>query len=400
MLSRKRLIVCLLLLITIVFDCSMDRSAVSYAVIPIQKTFGLSNAEFGLLVSVFSVGYLIMNYAGGVLADTLGVRRVLTFSVLLWSLAAILGGLSPSFFILLFSRFILGIAEGPTFPCYAGFIATHLSMNWRVRATSWGLAALPLALALGAPLVSQLVIHFDWRWSFILLGIAGAILAVLWFVIYRDPNVSTPSPSSPSIWKDMQCFRIILRNKNLVLNNFAFFAYGCTVFFAFSWLPDYFEQHNHLSLAKVGWYSILPWIVSTLLMLLGGTLSDFLWNRYRSLYIARSLLICIGLLLSVASFCIVLASQSLWVNLWGISFAIGFCFMTCPAFYSLNMDIEKNYPATSLGIMNIFFSLAGIISPPVIGWLSGMAGNFNSSIFLLMCISGVAALTVALWQRP
>lgn len=400
--SRGQLTLYFILLIAIILNCSMDRSAVSYAVLPIQQTFGLTNTQFGTLTSTFALGYLVMTLAGGFLADRWGVRRVLSFSVLMWSIAAILTGLSPNFYMLLLSRLLLGLAEGPTFPAYTRFIATHLNLQWRVRAASWGLAAIPCALVIGSPLVSELIVHWQWRLAFIFLGIGGALFSVLWFFIYREPicipnNTMISLNSSTDTLKNVST---LLKNKHLLLNNAAFFAYGCTIFFAFSWLPDYFEKSYQLDLSAVGWYASLPWMVSTVMMLFGGMLSDALWARFKSLYIARSLVISGSLLLSVAGLFILITSSTFAWALWGISLGVGACFMACPAFYAINMDLAPDCPATSLGIMNVCFSLAGIISPPVIGFMIELTDNFFLSIVLLMCLSTMAALSIMIWQRP
>ncbi|MFX5464776.1 MFS transporter, partial [Acinetobacter baumannii] len=77
-------------------------------------------------------------------------------------------------------RSALGLCEGPHFPALARVVADWLPPNERARATAVSLAAVPLASVIGAPLISQLIIHCGWRAMFMILGSLGIAWAIAW----------------------------------------------------------------------------------------------------------------------------------------------------------------------------------------------------------------------------
>ncbi|MHB1948556.1 MAG: MFS transporter [Gammaproteobacteria bacterium] len=65
----------------------LDRTALSYAVTPLESQFGLNNSDFGIIAAAFGVGYLIMTVIGGILVDQFGARKIWSGFAILWSLA-------------------------------------------------------------------------------------------------------------------------------------------------------------------------------------------------------------------------------------------------------------------------------------------------------------------------
>ncbi len=70
----------------------LDRVVISYAIGPIQRDFGIDNADFGLAMSFFAAGALAVNGISGVLLDRYGARRIWTLGLILWSMTMFLMG--------------------------------------------------------------------------------------------------------------------------------------------------------------------------------------------------------------------------------------------------------------------------------------------------------------------
>ena len=49
-----------------------------------------------------------------------------------------------------------------------------------------------LGTAIAAPLLTMLMLAFGWRWMFMIMGIAGLLVALIWYVLYRDPAEVDP----------------------------------------------------------------------------------------------------------------------------------------------------------------------------------------------------------------
>ena len=389
----------------------LDRSALSYAIKPLQDTFGLTNTDFGIVAAAFGIGYLIMTLIGGVLVDTYGARKIWTISAVFWSIACACIGLATGFASIFIFRMILGLGEGPAFPALTRVSADWLPVKERVRAMAFGLAAVPFASVLGAPLLSQLIASYGWRMMFFILGFVGILWAIAWHWIFRDRPSQSPYVSQAELQhinnKQTQpistvrtSWRFMLLNPTLLVNNYAFFSFGYLLFFAITWLPGYLEQTYHMQLKTIGWFLIAPWLTATVFILLGGIISDMIWSKTKSIRQSRSHIIWVCQVLSVICFIPVLITHSIIVVAIGISLGVGFGLMPNAAFYAINADLAHDRAGTSQGVMTCSFALSGIIAPLVTGWLSSLTGNFSVAIIVMMALTFSSAILIVLFQRP
>ncbi len=394
----------------------LDRIALSFAIEPLETTFHLTNADFGLIAAGFGIGYMVMTVGGGVLVDHYGSRKIWSIAAIIWSIACALLGFATGFWWLFIFRIVLGMAEGPSFPALTRVVADWLLPKERARALAFALAAVPLSSVIGAPLISSLIIAFNWRVMFISVGSVGILWGVIWYLFFRDRieqsrhvlpeeiqciqyaeaalQRSSIKPSKATTW------RFMLFNPSLLSNNVAFFAFGYLLFFALTWLPGYFEQMYHIKLKAIGLFLIIPWLTAALMLLLGGFLSDWLWLRYRNLRIARSHIIWISQMLSALCFVAVISTHSPALAVVGISLGLGFGLLPNAVFYAINTDLAKDRAGTSLGIMDCALALAGILAPYLTGMLSTMTGNFNMAIYLMCGLTFIGALGIIIFQKP
>ncbi|HLB58151.1 MAG TPA: MFS transporter, partial [Gammaproteobacteria bacterium] len=256
-----------------------------------------------------------------------------------------------------------------------------------------------------------------WRLMFFVLGFLGVIWAFAWFIIFRDnpsrskhvsayeldhikkrPHVT----SEAALAHDEQTtsWKFILFNKSFLVNNYAFFAFGYLLFFSINWLPGYLQQTYGFEVKKAGWFLLGPWTTATVLVVIGGIISDRLWRKTHSIRIARSHLIWICQVLSVISFIPVILSHSLIVSMIGLSLGVGFGMMPNAAFYAINADLAHDRAATSLGVMTCASSFSAILAPFLTGLLSSWTGDFSIAILLMMGLMLSSALMIILFQHP
>src|ERR1700686_4510039 len=174
------------LLCKMYFFAFIDRVNVSIASTAFGPEFGLSNTQIGFILSVFALPYLVFQVVGGWIGDKLGPRRTLTLSVLIMAAATIAIGFVGGIVAMVAARVILGVGEGPTFP-----VATSAISRWvPIRQRGWAQGIPPafsrLGLAVCPPIIAFLMLEFSWRRSFILVGVATLMWAVLWAWYFRD----------------------------------------------------------------------------------------------------------------------------------------------------------------------------------------------------------------------
>ena len=373
----------------------LDRVVISYAIGPIQKDFGIDNADFGLAMSLFAAGALAVNGISGVLLDRYGARRIWILGLILWSIAMFLLGWIHYWWLFLAFRVVLGMGEGVNFPAMNRAIADWVPREKATRATSFALLGVPGALLIGGPLFSLVIDRFGWRETFMALGAVGFILMLAWLIFYRDPPKRETS-TAPALAE----YSVVLRNPTLLATAWSFFGFGAILFFGITWIPGYFEHEFNLKLTAIGWFTTMPWAFSIIGMVLIGTLSDRLFIASGDIRRARIHPIWILQLLAAASF-IPLASvtSSDWAIFW-LTLGIGFSMSANGLYYSICTDLFSKSAGAATGIIVTFFSASGVLTPFLIGWLTDTTGSFDTAILTLSGIVGSGALGLLLFARP
>ena len=167
----------------------MDRATLAVANPLIRQDLGLSIADMGYLLSAFLWAYAIAQLPGGAMVDKLGPRILLAVSVALWSCAQFLGGLVQGFGQFFGARALLGIGEAPQFPTCARVVRDWFNQRERGLPTGITTNAAPyLGSAIAVPMLTYLMLAIGWRTMFMAMGVAGLVVAVVWYFIYRDPT--------------------------------------------------------------------------------------------------------------------------------------------------------------------------------------------------------------------
>jgi MFS family permease len=184
----------LLILLAVSFGFAFfDRNAISYLAPYLVRDLGINNTQVGLLGSALSLSWAVSALAIGRWSDAAGVRKpFLVVILLVFSGCSVLSGLATSFYLLLASRLIMGIAEGPLMPICLAILTVESSPTRRglnvgfvqsVFASLLGAAIAPLVLV-------QLAELFNWRVAFFLAGVPGVLCAILIMRFVREPRTA------------------------------------------------------------------------------------------------------------------------------------------------------------------------------------------------------------------
>src|SRR5438046_9467266 len=94
----------------------IDRNTLALLIPTIMKETHLSAEQYGLIVSAFSIAYMISNPLWGGLRDRLGLRIGMTLAVAFWTAASMSHAAAGGFLSFALARTVLGFGEGATFP--------------------------------------------------------------------------------------------------------------------------------------------------------------------------------------------------------------------------------------------------------------------------------------------
>lgn len=390
----------------------IDRSAISFVIGPLKQEFNFTDTQFGMILSAFGVGYVLLTAFGGWMVDVLGARIVWPLAAIGWSLCVGFLGFAESFMGFIALRLLLGITEGPHFPAMSSSIGNWLPPSERARALSLGLVAIPISSVVGSPLASFLVADYGWRTMFFAISSVGIIWAFVWHFAFRDRpeeskyvneaelKVINAKDSTESKSKEAADWRFILTHPALIANNIAYFAYGYMLFFATLWLPGYFLSQHGLNLKSVGLFLIIPWFAAAVFLKTGGIISDWLYRKTGSSRLSRSHIIWSSQFLSAFFFLLLGFTDSLGPSIVFLSLGLGFGQLPQPAFFSVNIDVAGKRAGSAQGVTSSCLSMAGILAPFITGRLIDYTGNYKAAFLLLAALTAAAVVVVILFHHP
>ncbi|MEU1599868.1 MFS transporter [Streptomyces sp. NPDC005708] len=403
------------LIVALIVINYIDRSAISYAVDPLTKAFGISKSQYGLISSAFSIGYMVFAFLAGPLVDRYGARRILLVGVAIWSVVTAVTPISGSFIGLFMARVILGAGEGPGFPAATRTVSRWLPQKERGIALAMvGGVAVAGSLLIGGPLVTQLIDGLGWRGMFWVLAALGVLwFAVAWALLKNTPDehrkvsaaerahiaagqLEEERSSSGSVrW------RPVLTNRNLWVIAVGYFAWGFMFWGFMYWLPEYLSSQYDLSISAVGLFTVAPWAAGVAGALLGGVLTDQVFARTGNPR-TRLTIMGVALLLSGAALIPIIVAPSLTVSVTFISIGVGLGFVTGGIWWVAAIDAMPAQPGVAAGFADAAFALSGIVAPSVMGFIVSSTGSFSSGFVVMtaLAVVGAGSMLVLPRHRP
>ena len=163
-----------------------------------SKSLGLTAVQMGFVFSAFGWSYVMCQIPGGWLLDRFGSKQVYFLSIFTWSIFTILqGGVwisggAAAVAALFTLRFLVGLAEAPSFPANGRIVAAWFPANERGTASAIFNSAQYFATVLFAPIMGLITVSYGWPWVFYFMGAVG---------ICRQPRLAEdglqPEAASP-----------------------------------------------------------------------------------------------------------------------------------------------------------------------------------------------------------
>lgn len=180
--SRVRLLIVTMLFLVTTVNYA-DRATLSIAGPALSKELHLDPIAMGYVFSAFGWSYVIAQVPGGWLLDRYGSKWVYAVSIMIWSLFTVMQGWVGFFgggtavFVLFALRFLVGLAEAPSFPANARIVAAWFPGNERGTASAFFNSGQYFATVLFAPLMGWIAHDLGWRYVFYVMGLLGVAAA-------------------------------------------------------------------------------------------------------------------------------------------------------------------------------------------------------------------------------
>ena len=381
----------------------IDRATLAVANPLIREELGLSIADMGYLLSAFLWAYAFSQLPTGAMVDRLGPRILLTMGLSLWSFAQLLGGLVQSFGQFFSARLLLGVGEAPQFPTGARVVRDWFNPRDRGLATGVFNCASSLGTAIAVPLLTFLMLALGWRMMFVIMGVAGLVVAAVWYLIYRNPEelALTPQENTYRTQGDPpgQRTKVTFREWKLLLRfrttrGMVFGYFGCIylTWIYTAWLPGYLEIERHMSVKYTGWAAAIPFACGVVGGVLGGYIADILVRRGVAPVKSRKYPAAISLLGTAA--CTVAAayvsSNALAIAFISVSLFLVYVTSTC-AWALSSVAVPTNCTASVGAVQNFGGYLGGALAPTVTGLIVQKTGSFVPALVVGALIGTISA---------
>lgn len=380
----------------------LDRVNLSIGGTTIAAQFSLNSIQMGVLYSAFLWPYAIANLPSGWFVDKFGPKKLFIAATALWSLATLLGGFSHNFSQLYASRVMLGIVEAPFF--IVGAKITQMWFREKDRGLPTGIinTGSQLSNAIAPPLLTAILINFGWRAMFIIIGILGFFITLIWVVFYREPGNKSKAVSNDLPKKSEKIsWGILLKHPStwaMMVGNFGL-VYVFWVYL--TWLPTYLTTQRHFSMMKTGWIAAIPYLTGVIGVPLGGLVSDyFIKKKGMNPIKARKCIIVTAAIISAIIVAPVAYIQNQALSIALLSCAYFFGSTPNGVVWTLATDVAPAKLVGSLGAIQNFSGYIGASLAPIItGIIVAKTGSFNNVFVVSSMVLIISAITYGVFLK-
>ncbi|WP_078001075.1 MFS transporter [Izhakiella australiensis] len=408
---RWRLIPYLLLLYAIAY---LDRTNISYAALQMNAELGINPAQFGMVASIFFIGYFFFEVPSNIALHKFGARKWIARILVTWGIVAVCTAFVTHVNHLYILRFLLGAAEAGFFPGIAFYLTFWFPRKHRAAAMATFFLAQILCTCLGAPLSGWIMDSIGafnlagWRWMILIEGVPAIILGfVTLFVLSDSPKEVKWLSASEKAWvvaeleeetrnspaPEMRWWKILANRHVLYLAvTYVFIVmaiYGITF-----WMPTIIKGFkDHFSNTAIGFLVVIPTLVGAVAMLINGWHSDKTMER--KWHVVTVILIgAVGMLLlalttntwlSMLWLCLIAIAAYGYIGVW----------WTIPTSFLTGLSA-----AVGLAAINSVGNLGGFFGPLLVGALVNASGTQRAGLLFLCGSFVVGALMLAAFRAP
>ena len=382
----------MLLFLLYMFDY-IDRMVVTSMFTSIERDWGISHTQSGLLVSSVYWAIVILTFPISILVDRWSRTKTIGVMAIMWSLATAICALTGNFVQLFMARMLIGVGEAGYAPGGSAMISGLYPVDRRARMMGIWNASIPLGSAIGVLLGGIIAVKLGWKHAFGIVAIPGMIVAILFLFVkdYKTVDLSFYDKNSNKIKMERKDMVKEFISKPSVL--FTYFGMAAVVFVTTSiltWLPTYFEKMRNIPQETAGKMASSVMVLALVGAPLGGYLTDR-WRKSRNN--ARLLFPALSTLLT--SIVLFIALVFLRGSVQYIAFLIfGILIMSfISGAASVTQDvIHPGLRATSYAIAVVVQNLFGASTAPVVMGKIYDLTNIQTALSILPVILFLGAL--------
>jgi ACS family hexuronate transporter-like MFS transporter len=291
----------------------IDRSALGIMWPAMSEDLGLTKGDYAWIINIFTITYAAGKFISGKLYDKVGTKIGFVLSIFFWSLASVLHFFAKGAASLGIFRGLLGVAEAGNWPGAVKNNAEWFPIKERGLAQGIFNSGAAIGSIVAAPIVSSLFETFDWKWTFVIIGIVGFLWIIPWLIINkRKPNEhpwitdderdyilsdNEKNSQNNEDEKSLSVAKILSFKESWGAISARFFIEPIWWLFVF-WMPIYLADQYGFNVKEIGLYAWFPYVGAMIGSLFGGWYVKYLMKN-NTLDKSRKKVIAIGALIIV-----------------------------------------------------------------------------------------------------
>jgi MFS family permease len=388
-----------LLFLLYMFDY-IDRSIVTSMFTSIEKDWGISHTQSGMLMSAVYWAIVILTFPVSLLVDRWSRTKTIGMMAILWSLATALCALTGNYVQLFMARLLIGVGEAGYAPGGSAMISGLYPIEKRSRMMGLWNASIPLGTAIGVLLGGIIAAKLGWKHAFGLVAIPGLIVAILFLFVkdYKTVDLSFINKTNQKIKmerKDM--VKEFLSKPSIIYTYFGITAVVFVTTSLITWLATYFQSVRGLPQDKAGTMASSVMVLALIGAPLGGILTDK-WRKTR--INARLLLPAISSLVSaILLFAALFLFKGIIQYVFFLAMGIAIMVFISGASAVTQDVIHPGLRATSYAIAVVVQNLLGAsLAPVVIGQIYDRS-NIKTALSILPFVLVIGAVLFYLGSK-
>jgi ACS family tartrate transporter-like MFS transporter len=393
----------------------LDRANIGYAALDMNKALGISSAAFGLVSSIFFIGYFLCEVPSNIMLYRFGARKWIARILFSWGVCAcamtLVQGVNGIYII----RFLLGCAEAGLVPGVIFYLSSWFPERERARAIATFFIAIPVSLIIGSPVSTWIMDHVHWfgisgwRWLFVLEGLPAIICGVVTLVVLPDrPQQVTWLDGSERDWllDELRKEQEANQSKERRYSIWQTFkvpqvwwlagVYGTANMGAVAivyWMPQIVRGFSSiLTNTQIGLIVMVPWIITAI--------AGFAWGRHSDRTGERWLHMVIPTAVAIFGFGLAVVADATVLKMIGLTLVIvGNLSMYGPFWAVPSVYLSEQAAAVGIAIINSVTQLSVFAALNLTGYLNGAYGM--NLVFAFLGLTLVACLVLILvMPRP
>jgi ACS family tartrate transporter-like MFS transporter len=405
---RKLYLRLLPLTIVVYFFCYLDRINVGFAALTMNHDLGLTAAAYGLSSSAFYLGYCLFEVPSNVILDKVGARLWIARIMITWGMASGATAFAVGTNSFLTIRFLLGLAEAGLFPGIVLLFTYWFPQHHRARILSSFTLALPISVALGAP-ISTAILGLDgmlgiagWKWIYLLEAVPTILMGVfVLFAMTDKPANAKWLTAEEKAWliNRLEAERRVvaakgnvsllqgLFNPKVLLLSANYLGIVTASLGLLLFAPQIIKSLG-ASTMGTGYATMLAYICGAISMLAWGWISDRMGERRWNLFWA-----CI---LATAGLVLAGATMGTWWALVGMCISTAGFYGTKGPFWSMpSMLLTGTAAAGGIAWINSIGNVGGAFGPAIVGWIKDATGSYSGGLYGMAAFTAASALIAA-----